>query len=388
MNKSKLILLGLFLSTSIGFAKYECHAPTGLKILGVDKGKTWLKFIDHSDGDHFSFYFRRLDKLDNPNDPNDDAHFPMPDVAPDVKDTKWRNGKSRVVPLDLSKLPLDSKYQLAISVIKKGEQQCTTEKEVIVYGDKSNELQDKYMPTNVQLLGVSKGKTWIKFIDNSNGDFFRILIDGKKNSKVSKDWKDTKSRNGKFRVLPLDLDKLKGSDGRYRNKLSIAVVKDGKIVAKTIELTVRNNSLTKFGNIPSDFNDDYYYSSDVIDRCITKTPEVNECILFNDYSMFATYIGEDGEFAYDESEAWHNYYNNVVYKYYLNNKEVSVSQEDFYHGPDGHDKTEIHFLFENLKPNKRYTARVEAHYRGSVISSKEFTFVNNLGETESQYNDD
>jgi len=56
MYKTKLVLLGLVLSTSMGFANSSC-APTELEILGVDKGKTWLKFIDNSDGDYFSFEF-------------------------------------------------------------------------------------------------------------------------------------------------------------------------------------------------------------------------------------------------------------------------------------------------------------------------------------------
>jgi len=164
MYKTKLVLLGLVLSTSMGFANSSC-APTELEILGVDKGKTWLKFIDNSDGDYFSFRFFQ-------------GYYThvgaKPDVVSNIKDTKARNGKSRVIPLDLAKLPLDSEYELGIYVRNKdADILCRTYTYVTVKGNLSDSgKKKKATPSDISLLGVDKGKTWIKFTDNSDGDFF------------------------------------------------------------------------------------------------------------------------------------------------------------------------------------------------------------------------
>jgi len=66
----------------------------------------------------------------------------------------------------------------------------------------------------------------------------------------------------------------------------------------------------------------------------------------------------------------------VEYKYYLDGQEVDVNQEGYYSGPDGNYYNERRVLLENLKLGKQYKLKIEAHYKKSVISSKEFTFVN------------
>jgi len=103
-------------------------------------------------------------------------------------------------------------------------------------------MAEDLAPTNVKIVSQNDNIAWVKFKDNSNGDFFRFYFDGQPNSHVISDKKDTRGRNGKSRVVPLRLNQL--TPKTY--KLTIGVIKDNKKVAQSraIDLTIgkKNNN--------------------------------------------------------------------------------------------------------------------------------------------------
>jgi len=101
-------------------------------------------------------------------------------------------------------------------------------------------MAEDLAPTNVKIVSQNDNIAWLKFKDNSNGDFFRFYFDGKPDSKVIHDKKDTIGRNGKSRVVPLKLNPL--ASKTY--KVTIGVIKDNKKVAQSraIDLTIGEHS--------------------------------------------------------------------------------------------------------------------------------------------------
>jgi len=101
-------------------------------------------------------------------------------------------------------------------------------------------MAEDLAPTNVKIVSQDANMAWVKFKDNSNGDFFRFYLDGQPNSNVIGDRKDTTWRNGKSRVVPFKLKRL--ASKTY--KVTIGVIKDNKKVAQSsaIDLTIGEKS--------------------------------------------------------------------------------------------------------------------------------------------------
>jgi len=231
MMKKHLILLGVLLSSQLSMA--EDLAPTNVKIVSQNDNIAWLKFKDNSDGDFFRFYF--------------DGQ-PNSKVISDKKDTTWRNGKSRVVPLRLN--PLAPKtYKLTIGVIKDNKNVAQSRAIDLTIGENSNQA-----PTISKVFKGSQRYTWVKFIDNSNADLFRFYFNGKANPEAIKDYKDTTARNGKSRIVPINITKLAPNS---KFDVTIGVIKDGKKVAESKAFTIQTGGAVDLREKVIEFNKEY-----------------------------------------------------------------------------------------------------------------------------------
>jgi len=226
--KKYLILIFLLLLTQFSMA--TDLAPTGVKIVSQNSNIAWLKFKDNSDGDLFRVYFDG-----KPNNV----------VISDRKDTKHRNGKSRVFPLKVNKLAPNKTYKVTVGVIKDNKKVAESKAFDLTVGDSTGGGNNNQAPKIVKVFKGSNRYTWVRFIDNSNGDFFRFYFNGKENKEAIKDYKDTTSKNGKSRVVPINTTKLAPNS---KFNVTIGVIKDNKKIAESKPFTLKTGddvNLTK-----------------------------------------------------------------------------------------------------------------------------------------------
>ena len=228
--KKHLILLGVLLSSQLSIA--GGLAPTKAQIISQDSEVAWVKFIDNSDGDVFRFY---LDGQTNST------------VIGDRKDTTWRNGKSRVVPFKLNKLPPKT-YKVTIGVIKDNQKVAQSTAFDLTIGDKDQS------PTIEKVFKGSERYTWVKFIDNSNADLFRFYFNGEENKEAIKDYTDRTERNGKARVVPINVTKLAPNT---KFDVTIGVIKDDKKIAESEVFTIETGDAVDLRAKVIEFNREY-----------------------------------------------------------------------------------------------------------------------------------
>ena len=243
--KKHLILLGVLLCSQLSMA--EDLAPTKTKIISQDDSIAWVKFRDNSDGDFFRFY---LDGKTNSA------------VIGDRKDTTWRNGKSRVVPFKLKKLDPKT-YKVTIGVIKDNKKVAESTPFDLVIGGGGDDGDSSQAPTISKVFKGSERYTWVKFKDNSDGDFFRFYFNGEVNNRAIKDYNDTKVKNGKYRVVPINITKLALNT---KFDVTIGVIKDGQKIAESKAFTIETGdyvNLTRkvieYNREHGDFGDDFLY---------------------------------------------------------------------------------------------------------------------------------
>ncbi len=234
--KKHLILLGVLLSSQFSMA--EDLAPTKTKIITQDDSMAWVKFIDNSDGDFFRFY---LDGKTNSA------------VIGDRKDTTWRNGKSRVVPFNLKKLAHKT-YKVTIGVIKDDKKIAESKPFDLTIGGGGDNGDSSQAPTISKVFKGSERYTWVKFIDNSNGDLFRFYFNGKENKEAIKDYKDTTAKNGKSRVVPINVTKLAPNS---KFDVTIGVIKDDKKIAESKAFTVETGDAVDLEAKVIEYNREY-----------------------------------------------------------------------------------------------------------------------------------
>ncbi len=231
--KRYLILLGVLLFSQLSMA--EDLAPTKAKIIVQKNSVAWVKFIDNSDGDFFRFY---LDGETNSA------------VVGDRKDTTSRNGKSRVVPFNLKSLAPKT-YKVTIGVIKDNKKVAESTPFALTIGENG---ETNNAPTISKVFKGSERYTWVKFIDNSNGDLFRFYFNGEANAEAIKDYKDTTSRNGKSRVVPINVTKLAPNS---KFDVTIGVIKDGKKIAESKAFTINTGDAVDLEQAVIDFNKEH-----------------------------------------------------------------------------------------------------------------------------------
>ena len=233
--KKHLILLGVLLFSQLSMA--EDLAPTKARIIAQDSAIAWVKFRDNSDGDFFRFYF---DGKTNSA------------VISDKKDTKKRNGKSRVVPFKLNTLPPKT-YKVTIGVIKDNQKVAESSPFDLTIGE-SNQA-----PTISKVFKGSERYRWVKFIDHSDGDLFRFYFNGEVNNEAIKDYKDTKARNGKSRVVPINVTKLAPNS---KFDVTIGVIKDGKKIAESKAFTIETGDAVDLEAKVIEYNREHGVSGD------------------------------------------------------------------------------------------------------------------------------
>jgi len=240
MKKRNIIILSCLIFSQLSMA--TDLAPTGVKIISQDKNIAWLKFKDNSNGDLFRFYFDGKMKT-----------F----VISDRKDTKWRNGKSRVVPLKINKLSPHKTHNVTIGVIKDGKKILESKPFKLTIGTpipNSNKA-----PTILKVIKGANRYIWIKFRDNSNGDLFRLYFNGKANQEVTKDYKDTVDKNGKSRVFPINITKLAPNT---KFNVTIGVIKDDKKVAESKSFTIQTGDTVDVREKIIQFDRELYGTND------------------------------------------------------------------------------------------------------------------------------
>ena len=243
--KKQLILLGVLLCSQLSMA--EDLAPNRTKIIAQNSRVAWVKFRDNSDGDFFRFYFDGK---------------PNRAVRGDVRDTTSRNGKSRVVPFRLSRLAPKT-YKVSIGVIKDNKEVVRSEPFDLTIGKKP---ESNNAPTIAKVFKGSERYTWVKFVDHSDGDLFRFYFNGKENLEAIKDYNDTTAKNGKSRVVPINMTKLAPNS---KFDVTIGVIKDGKKIAESKAFTIETGDDVELEKKVIEFNKENsphggeYYSHDI-----------------------------------------------------------------------------------------------------------------------------
>ncbi|MCK5855278.1 MAG: hypothetical protein KAG56_08650 [Sulfurovaceae bacterium] len=360
MKKIKLLLFSLVLMSTLSQAYEPITYIRTLPSAEDDKKNVWLRFKDNTKGKLFKIYL-------------DDV------LVYTAKESK--DGKTRVVPLDLSELPSKSKFilskgfSLKVEIIDDIESNKYTidkhygvesdifgEEFPIYHGDLERYIQkvmNKTKPDNLKFLGYDKGKTWLKFTDNSDGDFFRIFVDGKENNSIAKDYKDTKERNGKSRVIGLDLKALTDGKTEYKHAITVALYKNGKRIRESDSKRIGSDELIFFT----------YNIRQKDGVCQLRDPKRTSCLRFYDTSKFGTGSRDYSKDTFGGS----TYYKEVKYKIYIDEKEIkSPKISPTQGGPYSRVKN---LLVENLTENQKFTARVEAYFNGAIVSSKIFNFT-------------
>ena len=215
--KKHLILLVVLLCSQLSMA--EDLAPTKARIIAQKNGVAWVKFIDNSDGDFFRFYF---DGKTNSS------------IKGDIRDTPQRNGKSRVIPFNINGLSPKTYKEVTIGVIKNNKKVAESVPFILTM------LKKNKAPTISKVFKGSKRYTWVKFIDHSDGDLFRFYFNGEVNHEAIKDYKDTASKNGKSRVVPINMTKL-APNSKFH--VTIGVIKDGKKIAESQDFIIETGDV-------------------------------------------------------------------------------------------------------------------------------------------------